>query len=223
MATSSAPPRRIAVTGSIATDHLMRFPGRFVEQLIAEKLDRVSLSFLVDDLEIRRGGVAANIAFGLGCLGLRPLLVGSAGPDFGDYRAWLTAHGVDTSAVRQSATRHTARFVSTTDSRGAHIGSFYPGAMSEDAVIELAPVAEQAGGIDLVLVGPGDPGAMMGFTAQCRRLGIPFATDTSWQVARRHGADVRALLDGARYLFANEYEAALTEQKTGWSAGEIVS
>jgi adenosine kinase len=214
---------RIAVTGSIATDHLMTFPGSFADQLMPDKLDKVALSFLVDNLEIRRGGVAANIAFGLGCLGLRPLLVGSVGPDFGEYRAWLTAHGVDTSAVRQSATRHTARFVNTTDLHGGHIGSFYAGAMAEDAVIELAQVAEQAGRIDLVLLGPGDPAAMMGFTAQCRELGIPFATDTSWQVARLDGAEVRGLLDGAQYLFANEYEAALTEQKTGWSAEEIVN
>ena len=213
---------RIAVTGSIATDHLMTFPGSFADQLMPDKLDKVALSFLVDNLEIRRGGVAANIAFGLGCLGLRPLLVGSVGPDFGEYRAWLTAHGVDTSAVRQSATRHTARFVNTTDLHGGHIGSFYAGAMAEDAVIELAQVAEQAGRIDLVLLGPGDPAAMMGFTAQCRELGIPFATDTSWQVARLDGAEVRGLLDGAQYLFANEYEAALTEQKTGWSGEEIV-
>ena len=214
---------RIAVTGSIATDHLMTFPGSFAEVLMPDKLDKVALSFLVDDLEIRRGGVAANIAFGLGCLGLRPLLVGSVGADFGDYRAWLTARGVDTSGVRQSTTRHTARFVNTTDRSGAHIGSFYAGAMAEDAVIELAPIAEQAGGIDLVLVGAGDPEAMMRFTAQCRQLGIPFATDTSWQVARLDGADVRSLLDGAHYLFANEYEAALTEQKTGWTAEEIVN
>ena len=214
---------RIAVTGSIATDHLMTFPGSFADVLMPDKLDKVALSFLVDDLEIRRGGVAANIAFGLGCLGLRPLLVGSVGADFADYRAWLTARGVDTSGVRQSTTRHTARFVNTTDRSGAHIGSFYAGAMGEDAVIELAPIAEQAGGIDLVLVGAGDPEAMMRFTAQCRQLGIPFATDTSWQVARLDGADVRSLLDGAHYLFANEYEAALTEQKTGWTAEEIVN
>ena len=148
--------------------------------------------------------------------------MGSVGGDFGDYRAWLTAHGVDTSGVRQSTTRHTARFVNTTDRSGAHIGSFYAGAMAEDAVIELAPIAEQADGIDLVLVGAGDPAAMKSFTDQCRRLDIPFATDTSWQVARLDGTDVRMLLDGAQYLFANEYEAALTEQKTGWSAAEIV-
>lgn len=214
---------RIAVTGSIATDHLMTFPGSFAEQLMPDKLDKVALSFLVDNLEIRRGGVAANISFGLGCLGLRPLLVGSVGADFGEYGAWLTAHGVDTAGVRESVLRHTARFVNTTDLHGAHIGSFYAGAMAEDAAIDLAAVTEQAGGIDLILVGPGDPEAMLAFTAQCRKLGIPFATDTSWQVARLDGEDVRSLLDGAEYLFANEYEAALTEQKTGWSAAEIIS
>ena len=214
---------RIAVTGSIATDHLMSFPGSFAEQLMPDKLDKVALSFLVDDLEIRRGGVAANIAFGLGCLGLRPLLVGSVGADFADYRAWLERHGVDTGGVRESALRHTARFVNTTDLHGAHIGSFYAGAMTEDASIDLAAVTERAGGIDLVLIGPGNPEAMLAFTAQCRELGIPFATDTSWQVARLEGGDVRSLLDGAEYLFANDYEAALSEQKTGWSAEEIIS
>lgn len=211
------------MTGSIATDHLMSFPGSFAEQLMPDKLDKVALSFLVDDLEIRRGGVAANIAFGLGCLGLRPLLVGSVGADFAEYRAWLERHGVDTGGVRESALRHTARFVNTTDLHGAHIGSFYAGAMTEDASIDLAAVTERAGGIDLVLIGPGNPEAMLAFTGQCRELGIPFATDTSWQVARLEGGDVRSLLDGAEYLFANDYEAALSEQKTGWSAEEIIS
>jgi adenosine kinase len=212
---------RIAVTGSIATDHLMTFPGRFADQLMPDMLDKVALSFLVDGLEIRRGGVAANIAFGLGCLGQRPLLVGSVGSDFGDYDGWLTAHGVDTSAVRKSELRQTARFTNTCDLHGAHIGSFYAGAMAEDAEIELGPVAEAVGGIDLVLVGSGDPAAMLRFTVQCRELGIPFANDTSWQVARMDGSDVRTLIDGADFLFANEYEAALTEQKTGWSAEQI--
>jgi adenosine kinase len=212
---------RIAVTGSIATDHLMTFPGSFAEQLMPDKLDKVALSFLVDTLEIRRGGVAANIAFGLGCLGLRPLLIGSAGADFAEYRAWLTAHGVDTAGVRESVLHHTARFINTSDRRGAHIGSFYPGAMSEDSLIELAEVTGRAGPVDLVLIGAGDPDGMLRFTAQCRELGLLFATDTSWQVARLDGDQVRSLLDGAEYLFCNEYEAALTEQKTGWSAREI--
>src|SRR5438552_17469624 len=120
----------------------MTFPGRFVEHLIADKIERVSLSFLVDGLEIRRGGVAANISFGLGVLGLRPLLVGAVGPDFGPYRDCLSGHGVDWSGVRESVRQHTARFVCTTDLAGTQIASFHPGAMSEDAEIDLASLAE---------------------------------------------------------------------------------
>ena len=211
---------RIAVTGSIATDHLMTFPGRFVDQLIAGQLDKVSLSFLADSLEIRRGGVAANIAFGMGCLGIRPLLVGTVGADFGEYRAWLEAHGVDTSGVRESVLHHTGRFICTTDADLNQIATFYPGAMSEDSSIDLSDLE---GSADLVLIGASDPEAMINFTRQCRENGVPFAADTSQQLARADDDQVRELLDGAAYLFSNEYEAHLTEQKTGWSADEVVS
>jgi len=211
---------RIAVTGSIATDHLMTFPGRFADQFVADKLDKVALSFLVDELQIRRGGVAANIAFGLARLGLRPLLIGSVGPDFAEYRTWLELHGVDTSGVRESVLRHTARFVATTDVVGNQIASFYPGAMSEDTLIDLAPLA---GGCDLAVIGASDPQAMLSFTRQCRELGLPFAADTSWQLARFDGQHVRELVDGAAYLFSNEYEAALIEQKTGWTPADVLS
>jgi adenosine kinase len=211
---------RIAVTGSIATDHLMTFPGKFTDQLVADKLDKVALSFLVDELQIRRGGVAANIAFGLACLGLRPLLIGSVGPDFAEYRTWLSGHGVDTSGVRESERRHTARFVATTDLVGNQIASFYPGAMSEDVEISLDSLV---GRCDLVLIGATDPEAMLSFTGQCRKLGLPFAADTSWQLARVEGPDVHELVDGAAYLFSNEYEAALIEHKTGWTPDEVVS
>ena len=212
---------RVAVTGSIATDHLMTFPGKFADQLIAEKLDKVSVSFLVEDLQIRRGGVAGNIAFGLGCLGLRPLLVGSVGPDFAEYRAWLEAHGVDTSGVRTSATRHTARFVCTNDLEGNQIASFYPGAMSEDSEIDIAKLAGREGA-DLALIGAGDPAAMQRYTADCRGAGIPFAADFSQQVAFLDGESIRTLVDGAAYLFCNEYEEAVIERKTGWSSAEIL-
>ena len=214
---------RIAVTGSIATDHLMTFPGRFVDQFIAEKMDRVSLSFLVDDLEIRRGGVAANIAFGLGVLGLRPLLIGAVGADFGPYRDWLTAHGVDCSAVRESTRHHTARFVCTSDSDGNQIASFYPGAMSEDAEIMMAPYAGHGQGIDLVLIGASDPGAMLSHTAECTELGIRFAADPSQQLPRLDGPQVRSLVTGAEYLFCNEYEEALIQRKSGWAASEVLA
>ena len=214
---------RIAITGSIATDHLMTFPGRFIEQFIPEKMDRVSLSFLVDGLEIRRGGVAANIAFGLGVLGLRPLLVGAVGADFAPYRTWLTEHEVDCSAVRESAVQHTARFVCTTDLDGNQIASFYPGAMSETGDIKLATLAGQPGGLDLVLIGASDPEAMQSHTQECRDLGIPFAADLSQQLPRLSGPEVRALVDGAAYLFCNEYEEALIERKSGWGSAEMLA
>lgn len=213
----------IIVTGSIATDHLMTFAGRFVDSLVADKLDRVSLSFLVDSLEIRRGGVAANISFGLGCLGLHPVLVGAVGPDFADYRSWLERHGVDTESVRVSEVHHTARFVCTTDQEANQLASFYPGAMSEARDIEIAPVIARVGTPQLVIIGPNDPEGMLRHTDECRFRGYRFAADPSQQLARMDGEAIRALVDGAAYLFTNEYEAALTEQKTGWNADEILS
>jgi adenosine kinase len=213
---------RIAVTGSIATDHLMTFPGRFTDQIVSGKIESVSLSFLVDSLEIRRGGIAANIAFGLGCLGLRPILVGAVGADFDDYRSWLERHGVDTASVHVSELRHTARFLCTTDTDQNQIASFYTGAMSEARNIELGPVAERVGGLDLVLISPNDPQAMLRHTSECRARGIAFASDPSQQLARMDGAQIRELVDGASYLFTNAYEKALTEQKTGWSDDEVL-
>jgi adenosine kinase len=213
---------RIVVTGSIATDHLMTFPGRFADSIVLDKLDKISLSFLVDELEVRRGGVAANIAFGMGVLGLSPILVGAVGPDFADYRSWLQRHGVDTESVHVSEVRHTARFVCTTDEHANQIATFYAGAMQEARDIELGPVVERVGNVDLVLIGANDPEAMMRHTEECRYRRIPFAADPSQQLARMHGEEIRLLVDGAAYLFTNEYEAALTEQKTGWSSEEIL-
>ncbi|MFI6907429.1 carbohydrate kinase family protein [Nonomuraea sp. NPDC050394] len=213
---------RIAVTGSIATDHLMTFPGSFGDQLIAEQLDRVSLSFLVDDLQIRRGGCAANIAFGMGCLGLTPILVGAVGPDFADYRSWLERHGVDCDSVHVSETHHTARFLCTTDEHHNQIASFYTGAMAEARNIELQPTAARVGALDLVLISPNDPDAMLRHTDECRQRGIPFAADISQQLARMADEQIRQLVDGAAYLFSNDYEKGLIEQKTGWSDEEIL-
>ncbi|KOG89912.1 carbohydrate kinase family protein [Streptomyces varsoviensis] len=214
---------RIAVTGSIATDHLMTFPGRFADQLVADQLHTVSLSFLVDDLDVRRGGVAPNICYGMGLLGLSPILVGAAGEDFADYRAWLDRHGVDTGSVHISDVLHTARFVCTTDTDHNQIASFYTGAMSEARQIELQPVADRVGGLDLVLIGADDPDAMLRHTQECRSRGIPFAADPSQQLARMPGEDIRVLVEGAAYLFTNEYEKALIESKTGWTADEILA
>lgn len=213
---------RIAVTGSIATDHLMTFPGRFAEQFVADQLHTVSLSFLVDALDVRRGGVGPNICYGMGLLGLRPLLVGAAGEDFAEYRSWLERHGVDTTSVHISEVHHTARFVCTTDTDHNQIASFYTGAMSEARNIELKPVADRVGGLDLVLIGADDPEAMLRHTQECRTRGVRFAADPSQQLARMNGDDIRRLVDGAAYLFTNAYEKALIETKTGWTEGEIL-
>src|SRR5262245_23302564 len=213
---------KIVVTGSIATDHLMHFPGRFVEQFLPDQLHKISLSFLVDDLVVRRGGVAANIAFGMGQLGLRPILVGAVGDDFADYRSWLERHAVDCESVHISELAHTARFVCTTDDDLCQVASFYAGAMAESRNIELAPVADRLGGLDMVIIGPSDPEAMTRHTQECRDRGYAFAADPSQQLARMSGEQVRGLIDGAAYLLTNSYEKDLMEAKTGLSDEEVL-
>ncbi|MFG1674795.1 carbohydrate kinase family protein [Micromonospora sp. NPDC049282] len=213
---------KIAVTGSIATDHLMSFPGRFADQLIADQLDKVSLSFLVDELVLRRGGTAANIAFGMAQLGLRPVLLGAVGADFADYRSWLERHGVDCDSVHVSDVAHTARFVCTTDTDMCQIASFYAGAMSEARNIELAPVAQRLGGLDLVLVSANDPAAMIRHSAECRDRGYSFVADPSQQLARMGGEDVLGLVDGADYLMTNEYEKSLLQSKAGLTDEQLL-
>ncbi len=208
----------IAVTGSIATDHLMHFPGRFADQLVADQLDRMSLSFLVDRLTIKRGGSAANIAFGLGVLGRSPLLVGAVGGDFAEYREWLEAHGVDCSAVLVCDDVHTARFMCTTDDDMRQIASFYTGAMARSGEITVASLGDR---VDLVVIGASDPGAMVALTAECRERGMPFAADVSQQLARMEGAEIRSLVEGARYLMTNDYEWELLQRKTGWTEAQV--
>jgi adenosine kinase len=213
---------RIAVSGSIATDHLMHFPGRFAEQLVAEQLHRVSLSFLADDLVVRRGGIAANVAFGLGVLGARPVLVGAVGEDFADYRSWLERHGVDTSGVHVSEVAHTARFVCTTDDDLCQIATFYAGAMAEARNIELEPIARRTGGLGLVLISPDDPEGMLRHAEECRRRGYLFAADPSQQLARMDGKQTRDFVTGAKYLFTNDYEWELLRRKTGWTDQDVL-
>ncbi|MDN4172937.1 carbohydrate kinase family protein [Nocardioides sp. SOB77] len=215
-------PRPLLIAGSIATDHLMTFQGKFEDSLVVEQLHKLSVSFLVDDLEIRRGGVAPNMCFGLGRLGLRPVLVGAAGEDFGDYRSWLERHGVDCSHVRISESKHTARFVCTTDTTMAQFASFYPGAMAEARLIELAPIVATVGEPEYVLIGADDPDGMLRHTDECRQRGYAFIADPSQQLAFGEGDLIRQLVDGAALLFSNEYESHLIQQKTGWSAEEVL-
>ncbi|MEU1598546.1 carbohydrate kinase family protein [Streptomyces sp. NPDC005708] len=212
----------VLLTGSIANDYLMVFPGRFREQLVDDQLDNVSLSFLVDGLDIYRGGTGANIAFGLGQLGLRPVLVGAVGSDFGDYRSWLEANNVDTSHVRVSKHLHTARFICTTDADHNQIASFYAGAMTEAADIDLAKILPRAEGVWMAVICPDNPAAMIRHTRVCRDRSLTFAADPSQQLARMDGDDIRELVNGASFLFTNEYERDLLTQKTGWSQREVL-
>jgi adenosine kinase len=209
------------VCGSIATDHLMKFPGKFSEQLLGDHLDHISLSFLAEDLVVRRGGVAGNICYAMGELGGAPVLIGAVGADFADYREWLEKRGVDCQAVRVSDQHQTARFTCTTDEAMAQLAFFYAGAMSEAREIALADVIAQTATPDLVLIGADDPEAMVAHTAECRDLGIPFAADPSQQLARLDGEAARTLIDGATYLFTNEYEWGLLREKTGLTEDRV--
>ena len=213
---------KIGVAGSVGLDHLMTFSGKFTDSFVAGSLEKVSLSFLVDSLDVRRGGCAANICYGMGVLGLNPVLIAAVGKDWADYEAWLSRHGVDTSHALVSTSLYTAHFMVTTDDDLNQIASFFPGAMSEARNIELAPIMEKTGRFDMVVISPDDPQAMLHHSEVCRKDGIPFAADPSQQMARMSGEEIKLLIDGASYLFLNEYELALAMQKTGWSDREIL-
>ncbi|NCV07963.1 MAG: carbohydrate kinase family protein [Actinobacteria bacterium] len=213
---------KIGVAGSVGLDHLMTFSGKFTDSFVAGSLEKVSLSFLVDSLDVRRGGCAANICYGMGVLGLNPVLIAAVGKDWADYEAWLSRHGVDTSHALVSTSLYTAHFMVTTDDDLNQIASFFPGAMSEARNIELGPIMEKTGRFDMVVISPDDPQAMLHHSDVCRKEGIPFAADPSQQMARMSGEEIKLLIDGASYLFLNEYELALAMQKTGWSDREIL-
>lgn len=216
----------VLVTGSIAIDHLMNFPGRFADSLVSDQLANVSLSFLVDDLTIRRGGVGANICFGLGTLGVQTALLGAAGNDFDDYRRWLSGHGVRCDWVHISDHDQTARFICTTDRDQNQIAVFYPGAMTQARFTSVEPVVKSLAVDDgqppLVVVSPNDPDAMVGHTQECRDKGYRFVADPSQQLARMNGPQIRELVTGAQLVFTNTYEAALLAQKTGWSPADVL-
>lgn len=210
---------QIIATGSIAYDYLMRFPGKFSEHLLAEHLENVSLSFLVDDMTKHWGGVAANIAYSMALLGLRPKLMGTVGRDFPDYRQWLESHGVDCSTVKQIDSVFTASFFCNTDIENNQIASFYAGAMGLAGDYTLAEAYD--GHPDLVIVSPNDPRAMSNIAAECRERGFRFIYDPSQQVPRLTGEELARDLAGAHVLMTNKYESEVICQKTGLSLDDI--
>ena len=209
----------IVVTGSIAFDYLMSFPGRFTEHFLPEHMNRVSLSFLVDTMDKRRGGCAPNIAYTLALLGERPRLMAAAGEDFGEYRHWLEAAGVDTSLVVQIPGKFTASFFCSTDLENNQIASFYTGAMADSGQLSF----RTAGECGLAIVSPNDPGAMMQYAEECRTLGIAYIFDPGQQCTRMTGAELTDGIVGAHLVISNDYEFELIRQKTGFSEGDVLA
>jgi len=209
---------RIIVTGSIAYDYLMSFPGSFTEHLLPDHLQRVSLSFLVDSMDKRRGGCAPNIAYTLALLGERPVLMGTAGQDFDDYRRWLDGAGIDTSLVKQIDSKFTASFFCSTDRTGNQIASFYTGAMANAGELSF----RDAGACDLTIISPNDPGAMVRYARECREMGIPYIYDPSQQVARMSGDELTDGVVGARIVICNDYEYQILREKTGLDAAAML-
>ena len=210
---------KIIVTGSIAFDYLMSFPGKFTEHFLPEHMQRVSLSFLVDTMDKRRGGCAPNIAYTLALLGERPYLMATSGQDFGDYRAWLEAANIDTSLVEQVPDKFTASFFCSTDVDNNQIASFYTGAMAHASELSFRTVKDAG----LVIISPNDPAAMIQYAEECRTLRIPFIFDPGQQCARMGGDELRDGVRGARLVIVNDYEFELLRQKTGMSEADVLA
>jgi adenosine kinase len=210
---------KIVVTGSIAYDYLMSFPGLFTEHFLPEHMNRISLSFLVDTMDKRRGGCAPNIAYTLALLGERPLLMATAGEDFGEYRQWLDAAGVDTSLAKQVAGKFTASFFCSTDQANNQIASFYTGAMADASTLSFRTVRD----CDFAIISPNDPAAMVQYAEECRTLGIKFIFDPGQQCARMSGDELEDGVVGAAIVICNDYEYELLKQKTGLSEGDILA
>ena len=209
----------IVVTGSIAFDYLMSFPGKFTEHFLPEHMSRVSLSFLVDTMDKRRGGCAPNIAYSLALLGERPRLMATAGKDFADYRRWLEAAHVDTSLVKDVADKFTASFFCSTDEDSNQIASFYTGAMANAGELSFREVPD----CGLAIISPNDPGAMLQYAEECRVLGIPYVWDPGQQCARMSGDELKDGLAGATIVICNDYELELIRQKTGLDEQAILA
>ena len=210
---------KIVVTGSIAYDYLMSFPGKFTEHFLPEHMKRVSLSFLVDTMDKRRGGCAPNIAYTLALLGERPLLMATAGEDFGDYRQWLESAGIDTSLVMQIDGKFCASFFCSTDVDNNQIASFYTGAMADAGQLSFRGV-EDCG---VAIVAPNDPRAMVQYAEECRTMGIPFVFDPGQQCARMSGDDLTNGVTGAAIVIVNDYELELLRQKTGLGEADVLT
>jgi len=209
----------VVVTGSIAYDYLMSFPGFFKDHILPDQIAKLSVSFLVDSMRRQRGGCATNIAYNLALLGERPLVMAAAGQDFPEYRTWLEAHGVDTAGVVEVPDEFTASFFVSTDRENNQIASFYTGAMAHAHKLSFRDLQAP---VDLAIISPNDPEAMRKYPRECKALGIPYIYDPSQQVIRLSGDDLREGLEGSRILIVNDYEFEMIRNKTGMSEDQVL-
>lgn len=209
----------IVISGSVAYDYLMTFPGYFRENILPDKLDKISVSFLVDNMTRQRGGCAPNIAYSLALLGEKPRVLATAGEDFCDYRDWMESHGIDTRYIHEIPGKYTASFFVNTDLENNQIASFYTGAMADASRYTLSGIPREE--VDYLVISPNDPAAMRKLTDECVEMGVRYLFDPSQQVARNPHADLRAGVEGAHAVFCNEYEFDLLLKHTGLSARQI--
>ncbi len=211
----------IVVTGSIAFDYLMTFKGEFSQHLIAEKLDSISVSFLVDNLNKRRGGCAANISYNLALLKENPILFGTAGIDFEEYKTDLENLGVDTSYVRMFNDSYTSSFFVNSDLKGNQIASFYTGAMKYAKELSLEKFKNSNSTI--IIISPNDPEAMVQYVSQCKKFGINYVFDPGQQIVQLEGGQLIEGMKDAALLIFNDYEFEMFKKKTALAEGEILS
>jgi adenosine kinase len=209
----------ITLTGSVAFDYLMTFPGLFRDHILPDKLEHISLSFLVDSMVRRRGGISPNIAYTMALLGEKPRVMATVGEDFTEYREFLENVGVDTSLIKVIPGEFTASFFANTDRTNAQIASFYPGAMDHAGELSFHDLDEKP---DLVVISPNAPDAMVQYPQECKALGIPYLYDPSQQIPRMTGADLRQGVENAHALMVNDYEFELIKKHTKMSETEIM-
>ncbi len=210
----------VLLTGSIAYDYIMVFPGYFKDHILPDKIHQISVSFLVDSMKKQRGGIAPNIAYNLALLGERPKIMATVGEDFADYRSWLDAQGVDTSGIVEIPDEFTSSFFVSTDKDQNQIASFYTGAMAY--AHQLSFKNHLGGGVELAVISPSDPRAMIQYVRECKELGLPYIYDPSQQIIRLSGEELLEGVQGSKMLIVNDYEFEMLKNKCGCAAEQLV-
>ncbi|MEK7067626.1 MAG: carbohydrate kinase family protein, partial [Patescibacteria group bacterium] len=209
---------KILVSGSLAFDKIMDFPGRFAEHILPDKIHTLSVSFEINNLQENFGGTAGNIAYNLSMLGERPTILSSVGNDFEAYRSWLTERNVDLSYVKVVNEERTAFVNIITDQADNQIAAFYPGAMKHSCEAEPEAQAEQT----LAIIAPGSAPDMVRLAKYYQEQNIPFIFDPGQQIPVLSADDLRVSSKGAKMLVSNDYELSLIMKKTGWSEEKIL-